>query len=548
MAWAILAWPIVATLVVISSLLPLRSLGTAAAEGSSHLERPPIALLTQEPIVDSYGPGDCISVSRFEKGTCKLTTNCTGYNVSYVELCFVCINPGANVPFSLHSWGVGNFTLEDTFDSGVICDTCASIRTAFAPDGPIMQSTMANWDFPAADIPAERLSAADIPEEDGMMQPPVGANENPICMKAYRSDSGTCIVKVSSAKGCENATMGVRCEDAFGNKSTYMFAQDSLEPGETFDTRIRCSQCEAVSSSPILRALSSALPEKFAEDLMALKEEVSALREQVRTIREAMARAAMDPVFEDRGRESKPLETFIDEDEPIIVGDSGDSVLVEPKPRGPGEKIFPGPPSVTKRGPLRRPSSMLSSKRRPSSPPAAVDQDFLALKEEVSALREQVRAISEAMGAVAVDPSSESKPLETFIDEDEPVIVGDSGDSVEVGSRPMRPGERTYPGPPSVTIKEPPRRRESSSVLASKRQPSPSAALDQARRTLTDLLEDAESVKDKDIFSMASMSVQGHRIHPSFKVVRHDPPGKYHVADKFSEILAETATAAETSE
>mmetsp|Transcript_105047 Transcript_105047/g.186102 ORF Transcript_105047/g.186102 Transcript_105047/m.186102 type:complete len:566 (-) Transcript_105047:79-1776(-) len=69
-----------------------------------------------------FGPGNCVSVTRTDGGTCMLTTNCTAQDVSSFDFSFLCVKRPAGQ--EIHSLGVGSFDQVEEFDTEVSCDQC----------------------------------------------------------------------------------------------------------------------------------------------------------------------------------------------------------------------------------------------------------------------------------------------------------------------------------------------------------------------------------------------------------------------------------------
>eukprot|EP00927_Polykrikos_kofoidii_P077617 TRINITY_DN74549_c0_g1_i1.p1 TRINITY_DN74549_c0_g1~~TRINITY_DN74549_c0_g1_i1.p1 ORF type:complete len:794 (-),score=126.58 TRINITY_DN74549_c0_g1_i1:128-2509(-) len=108
---------------------------------------------------NTFGPEDCVTVSRSAKGTCILTTKCSLVNTSNTEFAFVCFNPGSSLPHALHSYGRGGFDSEETFDTGVKCRSCSTIAVAFRTGGVLVRNSLRS-------LPKEMLPVSAVPAYD----------------------------------------------------------------------------------------------------------------------------------------------------------------------------------------------------------------------------------------------------------------------------------------------------------------------------------------------------------------------------------------------
>lgn len=80
----------------------------------------------------SYGPNDCVSVSRSPAGTCVISTECQDQDTSQVEFAFNCEDDEVEdeadevrTKVTWHSYGVGGFDAKEDFDTEVHCTRCA---------------------------------------------------------------------------------------------------------------------------------------------------------------------------------------------------------------------------------------------------------------------------------------------------------------------------------------------------------------------------------------------------------------------------------------
>lgn len=71
--------------------------------------------------VAHFGPKSCVSLTRSPEGTCVMSTDCQGVDISKTEFAFDC-RVGKNIV--RHSFGFGGFDDNEEFDAGLKCDQC----------------------------------------------------------------------------------------------------------------------------------------------------------------------------------------------------------------------------------------------------------------------------------------------------------------------------------------------------------------------------------------------------------------------------------------
>eukprot|EP00933_Yihiella_yeosuensis_P056084 TRINITY_DN5507_c0_g1_i1.p1 TRINITY_DN5507_c0_g1~~TRINITY_DN5507_c0_g1_i1.p1 ORF type:complete len:751 (-),score=269.19 TRINITY_DN5507_c0_g1_i1:146-2398(-) len=76
----------------------------------------------------ALGPNGCVSVGRSGAGTCQLSTNCKGVDLSKFEFAFTCQNYDRVHGTSVirHSYGFGGFAEQEEFDTEVKCGRCGA--------------------------------------------------------------------------------------------------------------------------------------------------------------------------------------------------------------------------------------------------------------------------------------------------------------------------------------------------------------------------------------------------------------------------------------
>lgn len=226
-----------------NEMMPRTNIGSSQAE----LARGPrlIGLVGNVITEGSFGPHGCISVSRsVNTGSCVLRTKCTpDEDLSSVEFAFLCSEHGSR---SLHSFGIGGFGANETFDTGIRCDAC-SARSAPAPLGP-------------------------------------GG-----CASVFKSPAGTCVVQTSlcAPKDISHQSLSFLCADADGRGEEHTLKRGALNSMGALDTGVACTRCLGPRHgvpAPEMNYGTQALA-TFENDIRAVRAEVTALRQQIAAIR-----------------------------------------------------------------------------------------------------------------------------------------------------------------------------------------------------------------------------------------------------------------------
>lgn len=263
---------------------------------------------------DTFGPENCISLSRSKSGTCMVTTSCGSNNISNVEFAFVCFNPGTKVPHALHSFGRGGFAAAEVFDTGVNCAQCTSVDTAFSAGSPLIRNALRalpkGWlsnatseaggpliaPVSTTSSPARKRVSTPLGTSDDATIPGAGqvremktaqaAFYGPsACVATFLSPAGTCLVQTRCAKAeLAGFNVGITCLDKIGDYARYMFGVGVFDAEETFDTRLECEQCLGVSEDPAYRQINGVLPKQIMDDVSSLKDEVQMLRAEIGAI------------------------------------------------------------------------------------------------------------------------------------------------------------------------------------------------------------------------------------------------------------------------
>jgi len=259
--------------------------GSEAFDNSRHCGVPNLLQVQMARSADLFGPSGCVSLTRSEQSTCVLTTKCGEADLSNVDFAFVCFNPASETPHSLHSYGHGGFEPSETFDTGVSCNSCNTIGTAFTTGGPSILTALSTLSIaapPSAMALANVggiLAAPDVTD----FEPKEAARFGPgACASAFLSPAGTCVVRLAcEGVDLSNFNFGVTCLDSSGGFTRYFFGRGTFAKGETFDTRVRCSSCLGVGDEGSTLALRGVLPKQLVDDVNVLKDEVHKLRSVV---------------------------------------------------------------------------------------------------------------------------------------------------------------------------------------------------------------------------------------------------------------------------
>merc|ERR1719217_1792253 len=253
----------------------------------------------------TFGPDDCVSLSRSAGGTCVLATNCEGKDTSAVEFSFLCADAtGMEVK---HTFGTGGFLDKETYDTEVECERCLK-------DGSKAESKAEASEEPEAPAkaaaPAEAKSETDAkvddsehvvstaesralltkfakskPEEPAGVPPATASFYGPGgCVAVYKDGkAGSCWMQTRcQGQNISDYDFGMNCADADGQITKHMFGKNSFDPEETFNTLVSCEQCLALDQEPA-KGVSD-----LAITVLSLEKELDAIKTDVKGIRDAM--------------------------------------------------------------------------------------------------------------------------------------------------------------------------------------------------------------------------------------------------------------------
>jgi hypothetical protein len=254
----------------------------------------------------TFGPDDCVSLSRSAAGTCVLATNCEGKDTSAVEFSFLCAD--ANGMEVKHTFGTGGFLDKETYDTEVACERClrdgtkadseaASKEEAPAPakaEAPAESSAEAA--APAKEDDTDRVvSTADSralltkfakskPEEPAGVPPATSSFYGPGgCVAVYKGDAGSCWMQTRcQGQNISDYDFGMNCADADGQITKHMFGKNSFDPEETFNTLVTCEQCLALDQEPA-KGVS-----ELAVTVLALEKELDGIKGEVKSIHDSL--------------------------------------------------------------------------------------------------------------------------------------------------------------------------------------------------------------------------------------------------------------------
>lgn len=258
----------------------------------------------------SFGPQNCVTLTRSSAGSCVISTDCEGADLSQTEFSFDCIRKGGEIV--RHSFGTGGFDPSEEFDTEVKCDRCETTSPAdvvmkpaapapkkevVAPAPKIVVSEKPKTEVPhtvpapvvfkakqrqqlATNATAEStakatfwpFTSAEKKEEPEVVK--YGPNG---CVSTWRSSEGHCIMRTNCKK--EDITkyeFGLVCVDKVGSPVRHLFGQDSFDPEETFDTLIKCDKCLGLEDIPDAVALNG--------EVMTLSKDIGNLKAVMKNI------------------------------------------------------------------------------------------------------------------------------------------------------------------------------------------------------------------------------------------------------------------------
>jgi len=263
----------------------------------------------------TFGPKNCVSLSRSSAGSCVLSTECEGIDISAVEFAFDCIAQSGSGDIVRHSFGIGGFEVNEEFDTEVKCGRCshplpagekpkvetvlkkvvpppAAVKVVQKPapvkvaPAPVEQPKAKHEEsIPGAVVfraqagvkakgQAKAATTAKMwPFSGSKAEKPDAVKYGPNgCVSTWRSDAGHCMM-ATDCKGSNisNYEFGLVCVDKSGSPVKHLFGKDSFDAEESFDTLIKCKQCLGLEDVPDQVALAGEVA-SMAKDITNLKD------------------------------------------------------------------------------------------------------------------------------------------------------------------------------------------------------------------------------------------------------------------------------------
>eukprot|EP00927_Polykrikos_kofoidii_P054833 TRINITY_DN4918_c0_g1_i1.p1 TRINITY_DN4918_c0_g1~~TRINITY_DN4918_c0_g1_i1.p1 ORF type:complete len:524 (-),score=65.33 TRINITY_DN4918_c0_g1_i1:149-1720(-) len=265
-----------------------------------------VGCVDNDPVLATFGPHDCVTLSRSTKGTCVLTTRCSSVDTSNTEFAFVCLNPANSLPHALHSYGRGGFDEEEMFDTGVHCETCATVASAFYTGDDEVRKSLKSLPrdmLPFSAVPAYDVIRTEVVDSRAqIVQPATYVGESTgstwlaqatyygphSCVTTFRSPTGTCIVQTKCVQeALAMFNVGITCVDKKGSYARYIFGRNTFAAEELFDTHMECERCFGVNDvEDPAAAMTTTLfvPKQTVQNINALTKEVLLLRQQLRDL------------------------------------------------------------------------------------------------------------------------------------------------------------------------------------------------------------------------------------------------------------------------
>jgi hypothetical protein len=287
----------------------------------------------------AFGPQNCVALTRSSAGSCVISTDCEGADLSTTDFAFDCIRQGGEIV--RHSFGTGGFDPSEEFDTQVQCDRCETAsptdvivkpvvpaKAAASPPKPAVQSekpkTEVSQTVPApvsfkakhhhaaksqatteATVQATATATAKTSfwpftsssseaeaKKDDVEVVKYGPNG---CVSTWRSEEGHCIMRTNCKKAdISKYEFGLVCVDKVGSPVRHLFGSDSFDPEETFDTLIKCDKCLGLEDIPDSVALNGEVV-TLAKDISNLKAVMKNISINVQMLNAEVFKAAPAP-------------------------------------------------------------------------------------------------------------------------------------------------------------------------------------------------------------------------------------------------------------
>jgi len=213
---------------------------------------------------ETFGPQGCVMLTRSAAGSCVITADCEGADLSHTEFAFDCAAAGEVVR---HSFGQGGFEPDEEFDTNVKCDRCmpasaakvhkpahkAHVKFVAKPEVPAAAVVLSAKHRQSAEFSSEAKTKKFWPFTAAAKKAPETTKYGPNgCVSTWRSEEGHCIVKTdcAKAKDISKYDFGLVCVDKVGAPVRHLFGKNSFDSEETFDTLIKCEKCLGLEDIP----------------------------------------------------------------------------------------------------------------------------------------------------------------------------------------------------------------------------------------------------------------------------------------------------------
>jgi len=282
----------------------------------------------------SFGPKNCVKLSRSTEGTRVLSTDCEGSDLSLTEFAFDCMGQSAGEGIVRHSFGLGGFESNEEFDTEVKCARCESPASSDVVVGTHEKAAAQAAAVPAAPKPvskatpkveatpkvphaavvfkAKRRHSVKVAQQakaaakteakfwplDGLLgkAKPEKVKYGPNgCVSTWKSAEGHCMIETDCEKSdISQYEFGLVCVDKVGSPVRHLFGKDSFDAEETFDTLIKCEKCLGLEDIPDAVALNGEVM-TMAKDISNLKDVMKNISLNVQMLNNEVFKSAPGP-------------------------------------------------------------------------------------------------------------------------------------------------------------------------------------------------------------------------------------------------------------
>lgn len=235
----------------------------------------------------SFGPQNCVTLSKTPQGSCEFHTNCDGVDLSEFDFSFVCLTRSGDQETQVkHEYGKGGWDADEDYDTEVPCDECLAEPKAVGAPSALQDAHAQLQQYSQATAAAPQTP----PPKAAAFYGPEG------CIAAYRSSQGTCIVQTRCTSQASSGLLkdynyGLTCVDDKGASTRHLFGKNSFDAEETFDTLVECQLCLGFDGAT---AAGNATDASLAEDVASLQTAVKELQEDVKGIKDSLGLKGAD--------------------------------------------------------------------------------------------------------------------------------------------------------------------------------------------------------------------------------------------------------------